>query len=461
MSILDGNQPIAANSLPDLHVELWDLIFHHLGSNSLLTVAGVCRGFNELAIPLYLLKHGVSAVSIQQGNLDIPCDVISALLLSFSSPPVKIVRCTFSGTTGRMHRKLCLLRAIVSTVSSLRELHVEFPSGFFTTFGSYLDADKKAVLDALRDVLYAVCMKIHGTVVMLHNQQLLRYSLPDVCGWRLPQLSASPPLHPSLRLRVETGSADFSSVSMLKVTSLLGSSTVIVPHPPIFALNLGGYGWGAQNALTSAEITALLPHLSFPRLQTLRIETASIDPGALGAFLLRHSEISCLSYEPSEGFDSIPSSLTHPSHTRGSGNYSVTASPLLSEFAFPYSRDSASGITAKSTIRHITTRTSQLESGLTIHLRIDGRNTRALDAGEQSLARALLKVHHIRIECRSFESAWTMFPWLVLLPALWKVEFRYMKKRPGLELAAQMAQFLKDARSKLPHVAEVNVWDVY
>ncbi|KAF8200515.1 hypothetical protein K438DRAFT_1933070 [Mycena galopus ATCC 62051] len=328
---------------------------------------------------------------------------------------------------------------------------------------------------ALHDVLYAVCMKIHGTVVVLHNQQLLRYSLPDVCGWRLPQLSASPQLHPSLGLRVE-GSADFSSVSMLKVTSPLGSSTVIVPHPPIFALNLGGYGWGAQNALTSAEITALLPYLSFPRLQTLHIETESIDPGALGEFLLRHSEISCLSYEPSEGIDSIPLLIDPPIAHPGLRKLfvgtritdflplldRVTVSPLLSEFAFPYSRDSASGITAlKFTIRHIAERTSQLESELTIHLRIDGRNTRALDAGEQSLARALLNVHHIRIECRSFESAWTMFPWLALLPALRKLEFRYMKKRPGLELAAQMAQFLKDARSKLPHVAEVNMWHVY
>ncbi|KAF7353362.1 hypothetical protein MSAN_01524800 [Mycena sanguinolenta] len=127
---------------------------------------------------------------------------------------------------------------------------------------------------------------------------------------------------------------------------------------------------------------------------------------------------------------------------------------------FPYRRDSApSVLVLKSIFRRIRARTIQSE--LYFRLRIDGRNKRALDDEEQSLARALTNVDRIEIECRSFESAGTMFPWLALLPALQTLEFRYITKRSGPLFDAQMAQFIDGARDELPRVSEVNMRVVF
>ncbi len=204
-----GNHP---GYLPN---ELWDLIFHYFDGQVLLTVAGVCRGFNELAIGVYLLREGISAISIQEGHLDVSCDVLVALQRLCSKPPFQRLRCTFSGD--HVLQKLRLLQNIVSALPTLRELHVHLPPDVFSTW-LFTPRETRQRLAALRDGLYSMCMKISGPVIVPHSQQLLKYTLQDVVGWQLPHLSARPLLdsdksHASWGHRVETGRLDFSSVS--------------------------------------------------------------------------------------------------------------------------------------------------------------------------------------------------------------------------------------------------------
>ncbi|KAJ7871884.1 hypothetical protein B0H14DRAFT_3860576 [Mycena olivaceomarginata] len=78
-----------AHTIRAVPVELWDLILHYLDGGSLLTLAVVCREFNKLAIQVYLRKHGISATSIQEGDIDISCDVLLALQLSCPRCPLK------------------------------------------------------------------------------------------------------------------------------------------------------------------------------------------------------------------------------------------------------------------------------------------------------------------------------------------------------------------------------------
>ncbi|KAF7352135.1 hypothetical protein MVEN_01176600 [Mycena venus] len=234
-------------------------------------------------------------------------------------------------------------------------------------------------------------------IVVLHSQQLLEYTLQDVASWQLPRFSARPMLvpdmlHASLGPRVETGSSDFSSVSVCSVPTTsdpLGSCTILVPGPPIVALDLGGWSLGAKNALTSVEITAILPHLTLPHLHTLLIETGDIEPATLGAFLSRHPKILSLAYEPSEILHRRSAALISPPIAHpGLTKISVTAwmehfvslldavapSPLLSETLFPYNRDSASSVVAlRSILRRIVARA---ESNFS--LRIDGAYGRCL-----------------------------------------------------------------------------------
>ncbi|KAF7353352.1 hypothetical protein MSAN_01523600 [Mycena sanguinolenta] len=434
-------RPLQPKPTDYLHVELWDLVFSHLGNRSLLTVAGVCRGFNELAVALYLLRHGVSAVSIQEGKIWVPCDALLAILVSCRAPPLIHLGCIFSGS--RVRKKLLWLQNIVSTIPSLREVHMEYPPNFFAS--DYHFMDRKSELAALRNVLYAMCMKGHGPIVVLHEQQLFRCTAQEVSGWQPPQLSARPERVlmgiPFDSLRVEPGSS-VSVWSVPVMTAPFVQCTIIVPDPQITTLKIGGLNWGMQGSLTSSEINAIFPHLTLPHLETLRIETGSIDPITLGAFLLRHPNILTLVYEPDlEGTTTLISpAIAHPGLKNILVRWqaadliplldSVAASPSLSEITFPYSRDSAPSLVAlKSILRRICART--IQSRLSFHLRIDGPNKRVLDEEEQSLARALRNVHRIEIECRSFESAGTMFPWLGLLPGLQTLEFRYITKRSG------------------------------
>ncbi|KAJ7347397.1 hypothetical protein DFH08DRAFT_1002249 [Mycena albidolilacea] len=182
-------------------VELWDLIFHHLDGDSLLTFAVVCRGFNELAIIMYLLRQGVSAISIKAGNLDISCDGLSALQLSCPLLPLKRLRCTFSGS--RLSWKLGLLQNIISQTPSMQELHLELPEEF-TSYGAHA---------ALHGVLYAACSKVQGPVLVVYGGELLKYTLPQISASIGPAL-APRWLHPfsGVSRRVETGAPRFSSV---------------------------------------------------------------------------------------------------------------------------------------------------------------------------------------------------------------------------------------------------------
>ncbi|KAJ7347386.1 hypothetical protein DFH08DRAFT_1002222, partial [Mycena albidolilacea] len=462
-----------AHTIQAVPVELWDLILHHLDGDSLLTLAVVCREFNKLAIQVYLRKHGISATSIQEGDVDISCDVLLALQLSCPPLPLKALRCTFSGS--QLSRKLHLLRSVVSQTPGLQELNLEI--------ACYHTPRDEA---ALHDVLYAACGKLQGPVLVVYADKLLKYTARDVSAWQLPQLSASvgPVLAPrwvhrclgAIR-RVEKGALQFSSVSIRTVplaAKPLGPCTILVSGT-ITSLRLGGKGWRQVESLSSAEISAIIPHLTFPHLENLNIETNSIDSVAFGAFLMRHPKITKISYEPRKStFDflhwgQIPPLISPPIAHPGLEKIFVrrtadlillldglSALPLLSSLTFPYVRNSTSSVVMlKAILRRIAT---QPAAALRLHLCIEGRNTPSLDAEEKALARALTTLHHLEIECRSIESARTMFPFLACLPALRCLEFWLMER--VFTTDAQIAEFVVEAKAELPGVRELSM-DVY
>ncbi|KAJ7871896.1 hypothetical protein B0H14DRAFT_3439329 [Mycena olivaceomarginata] len=180
----------------------------------------------------------------------------------------------------------------------MQELHLELPEEF-TSYGAHA---------ALHGVLYAACSKVKGPVLVVYGGELLKYTVQDVSTWQLPQISANVGpalaprwLHPfrGASRRVETGAPRFSSVSIRSVplaAKPLGPCTILVPESPIRSLWVGGRGRSRVGSLSSAEISAILPHLTLPHLEKLNIETNSIDPVALGAFLMRHPRIVTTSY---------------------------------------------------------------------------------------------------------------------------------------------------------------------
>ncbi|KAJ7804407.1 hypothetical protein B0H14DRAFT_3774530, partial [Mycena olivaceomarginata] len=411
-----------AHTIQAVPVELWDLILHHLDGDSLLTLAVVCREFNKVAIQVYLRKQGISGTSIQEGDVDVSCDVLLALQLSCPLLPLKGLRCTFSGS--QLSRKSRLLRSIVSQTPGLQELNLEL--------ACYHTPRDEA---ALHDVLYAACSKLQGPVLVVYADELLKYTVRDVSALQFPQLSASvgPALAPrwvhrclgAIR-RVETGALRFSSVSIL---------------------------------------------------ESLNIETNSIDSVALGAFLMRHPKITKVSYEPRRStFDflhwgRIPPLISPPIAHPGLEKVfarrmadliplldGLSTSPLLSRITFPYIRNSESTSSVamlKAILRRIAT---QPAASLCLCLCIEGHNTRALDAEEKPLARALTTLHRLEIECRSIESARTMFPFLARLPALRRLDFWLMER--AFTTDAQIAEFVVEAKAELPGVGELSM-DVY
>jgi hypothetical protein len=225
-------------------------------------------------------------------------------------------------------------------------------------------------------------------------------------------------------------------------------------------------------SLSSAEISAVIPHLMLPHLESLNIETNSIDSAALGTFLMRHPKISKISYELRRStfhfrhWGQIPPLISPPMAPPGLENIFVmrmadliplldglSTSPLLSRITFPYIRNSTSSVAMlKAILRRIAT---WPVASLCLCLCIEGRNTRALDTEEKALARALTALHRLEIECRSIESARTMFPFLARLPALRRLNFWLIERVSTTD--AQIAEFVVEAKAELPGVGELSM----
>ncbi|KAJ7731556.1 hypothetical protein DFH07DRAFT_991783 [Mycena maculata] len=471
---------IAQEILP---AELWELIMQDsdLAPDSLLVLAAVCRIFNQLCIARYFLRIGVPADALAAGNINIESRHISALRISCF--PARIQRLSFTEFSNvGLRGNLLSVHRIIKNSPELCEINLDFADDLF---GIPPTDYQQNLLRSLCDIMHTMSSRKQGPVIMLSADGLFRCDPDDIMQWQLHPKIANlrtycrrPTWNPGhLIIRDPSGYPvkidmipSIRSVSLCYIPSNSEASqtfTFIIINPQSAdCLRLGRSGTArSSHSMDSSELCALLLQIVLPLLLHVEIHTTTIDPTVLTQFLLRHPKVTFLAYEPPATDIRQPCLLDppiiHPALTDIRVNDlmhliplldGIGASPTLSFICFPHTRDS---VTACARLTAALRRIALLPRTITLVLALPIAPRRVLDADERTVAQTLHCVAHIDVQCPSVTAARALLPWLDLLPALQRVEFRSL--RGVFQWSGQAVPFLREAMARLPRVSEVVV----
>ncbi|KAJ7120048.1 hypothetical protein C8R44DRAFT_877523 [Mycena epipterygia] len=481
-----------------LPFELWELVVQEFDffPQSLLTLATICHAFNRLCIARYLLHIGVSSESLASGNIEIAGKDLLALQLSCCAPPIKRFSCTDLSDTSLLP-KLKLVKKIALNSPDLAELTLAFTHDLFQDRRRDTGYSQKELLAAVCDILHAASSRTAGPVILMSEEAFFRCDAGDILQWKLHDAEAPSSIAKARRLlgrtprvpghsivRDQTGHpikikliSSLYSVSVRSLASIPGSlqsCTLIIVNPQSAdCLHLGRSSSPmSSHSLSSPELTVMLPHIILPALRRVHLDTTTMDPAALAEFLLRHPALVFLAYEPPDTDIRPPLLLSSPIAHPGLASIRVTDpihliplldsvghSPALAEIAFRYARSSA-GSAAKLT--SALRRLGLHPRDTTLVLQLASTSKRVLDAEERAVAQSLQRVSRVYVDCTSVADGRALLPWLDLLPAVRRVEFRSVRGifRWGgqhRDPHGGTLSFLEDAMEGLPRVSEVVV----
>ncbi|KAJ7189072.1 hypothetical protein C8R46DRAFT_1184289 [Mycena filopes] len=344
-STLSQRKPGVSPVTPDavLPIEIWDYIFRYCFGNPtsdsdspedddrLLSLAATCSAFNDLCVPLYLLRHGVSSASLTSGTLAVQGPLtLKALRLGFFLPPITSL--SWRATTSRAKVPLLFLRDLTHRAKSLQRLEVAFEEDLFY----YRDGSSKSlgtgknlladVTTPFRDILHSMAARFDGPVVVVTPLNVFTTRASDIRHWSLHQYhfgfglsglgsyfrkptTGAPTVNAGVRLHDGTSAkippiTSLTSVLIHAIPAIAGtgSSTLIVlNHREMMNLVLGCFGRSDDRgfSMPGRDLSAVLPHLTLPALSMLSLTADDIDPGVLARFLARHQHsLSILHYNP-------------------------------------------------------------------------------------------------------------------------------------------------------------------
>ncbi|KAF7348996.1 hypothetical protein MVEN_01420700 [Mycena venus] len=479
-----------------LPVEIWDLVIGELALQLeyLLTLAKVCRVFNQLCIARYLLGYGVSAESLAAGSIEIDQGNLPALLVSRSAPPLRWLCCRGLGGN-QVLRNFERIKTILNHSPALCRLSLAFRYDLLKSFHDTHRPSEKSLLVALCGLMHAMSSKIAGPVVIMSEGSLFRCTPEDILRWQLHDAGEKPFISKAASkfLRRPIGISSYAiirdeheqpikvkpitsigSISICSIPSLSGSfqscTFIVFNSESAHSLYLGRTGTAlAAHSISSPELTALLPHITLPALRDVHLNTTTIEPAVLADFLLRHPSIVSFAYDPPEA-EPRPSILSppiaHPAlaciRVMHSSDVvavldSVGRSPALQDIAFRYDHNLPSAALRRIALQ-------PRDTALQLTLGPPARRG-ALDKAEIALAESLRCIVRITVDCASVSDARALLPWLNKLPELQRVEFRSARGifRWGAERRdphADTVRFLEDAMAGLPRVAEVLVREI-
>ncbi|KAJ7098461.1 hypothetical protein C8R43DRAFT_251450 [Mycena crocata] len=495
--------PEALHAQDILPLEVWEVVFQHveLSAHSTPAIARVCRPFNQLGIAQYLLRAGVSSKALAEGDINIASQHLPILQISCCLS-LKRLSCDVW-----LHRDFTALQKTIANFPHLRQISLAFLENVLarepTTDGArpLRSATRQSRLRALCDIIQTISSRIGERGVLLNQEMLFRFLPDDIPQWQLYQkdrpplakarnlLRRSPEMPVYAVVRDSLGRptkitlpSSLHSLSITEFPSATGSqpsSPLLILNPQFAdALRLGPSGTSlALHSLTSLELTPILPHLVMPALTYLFVETKTVDPASLGKFIQHHSDLRWFLYGP-------PTADKHmrPPPIPILGSYPISLplllsiavtdplqlisildtlghSPCLYEFGFHFHQDTA---TSTSNLTSALRRIALHPRHTKLVLRLGTTSKRALADDERAVAQSLHRVVRIDVECSSVSEARALLPWLDLLPALERVEFRSARgifrwSARRRDPHGETVRFLEDAMAALPRVAEVFV----
>lgn len=437
-----------------LPMELWDCIFKELPTDPLLSVSLTCRAFNELCMPLYLFRIGISSQYLASGDFAIDAFCIKSLQLSFYIPIVRLA-CAFM-EEDKVYGQMQSLRSLIRRSKSIRTLGLTFvQKGLSKHLGPGIQDPKGMVLnlDLFRDIVYTMAEKFNGPAVIVSEYDIFTSRPRDIQRWKFHKFHFSggvgnhirtTVLPPSLRprttvIRLHDGTSagvtpihSIHSTRILEIPSITRrpgtSSTLIILNPPFITnLSLGRSADSSRYCIPVEELEVVLPCLSLPNLDCITLNTDRIDPVVLSQFLVRHEIVRRVFYSAvhTEGCAGALVALEITMlelcqlHAPDPQNMiclldAFGTSPRLSELHFTHDSSSRKKRAALSALMHRLSQHQRL-----VLLRITLKATaQPLDDEQRAVARSLECVQTVHLACAEPEDVRSMIPWLELLPRL-------------------------------------------
>ncbi|KAJ7146997.1 hypothetical protein C8R44DRAFT_758562 [Mycena epipterygia] len=471
-----------------LPIELWDCIFRELPDDPLLRISATCRAFNDLCMPIYLLRRGIPSHSLAAGDLAIQSSLIKALQLSFYIPPIKCLSCQFYGLS--VYEHMSSLRNLILRSPSIRRLELIFLEDLSTAHlnGPLSPMPRKAVMNLFRDILYAVSERFKGPAVIVGWQDIFTCRPRDIRRWKIHEFHFSGGLRNYIRSAFQTPHPvrttirlhNGASANVFPIRSIISahiydipsitrrpsaSSTLIVlNHEHITSLVLGYTEHSYRHSIAGDELSVVLPCITLPALYSIALNTDSIDPVILSQFLTRHKALLSLEYD-AVGTQTHTGALITPAIALPLLNRinatdaaslvrlldAFDTSPKLSNIGFCYDRSSPENIAAlNGLLRRLALRpkVTQLQLVLTT------TNAQPLDEEERAIASSLECVRSVHMNCLRRETAQNILPWLALLPRLERVDFGFLMATADAE---DKARFRWEVAAALPPGVELLV----
>ncbi|KAJ7878427.1 hypothetical protein B0H13DRAFT_2279073 [Mycena leptocephala] len=398
-----------------LPIELWDCIFQELPEDPLLRISTTCRAFNDLCMPIYLVRKGIPPLSLAPGDICIQSALIKALQLSFYIPPIECLLCRF--WVFRVHEHMWSLRNLVNRTKSIRKLELIFHEELFQAASRPLDRVpyNPAVMNLFRDIVYC------------RNDSAGQSSL-----WA--GRTSSPVV---LVIYVAGNFTNSTSAAVLEIISIALSNPP--SHPHHHPTPRRRFCQQQQQLLHSgAELSVVLPCITLPLLYTITLNTETIDPVVLSQFLARHKTLLSLEFDseppaaPARAL--ITPAVTLPALHRINSSSPANVvrlldalewSPKLSNLGFSYDRSTLHSIAGLNVLlRRLGQRTRDVQ----LQLVLATSNMRPLDEEESAIASTLACVRSVQMNVLRQETAREILPWLALLPRFQLLDLIFMPR---------------------------------
>ncbi|KAJ7754105.1 hypothetical protein B0H16DRAFT_1886777 [Mycena metata] len=429
-------------------IELWTAIFHEVTSNKdLLQIATVCIAFNALCIRIFLARNCFPPEF--PVSVNIPHRCLSALHLALPPPSFPFQQITCHVPSSGLSRNLRLIKEITTRSKDLRQLHLDF--GEVNLVRAPAAADKSSfrshriLLGTFCGILADMANRVSGPVIVLYRGRIFSCPPEDIPGWQLhifrfspsKRLIARAPHVLKLEEKPRPSTSDWSRWATIRshkgekcyvqAFTKLHTSTIQSISGPLQSFTMLTIDAASvvylsldSPKLSSQALSAAIAHVSLPSLSRIYIDTDTIDPGALGQFLINHPSLTEVFYSMSSALVDPP--ISHPNlkiiefsecGSAGRAIAGLDTSPRLNEFSFSV----------------------------------------AICPGPVELAGLALAL--VNFSCHSVNTGVRALPWLAILPALVTIyfdlnEFRFL--RDSEVRAQRLAKVLDAAKAALPHV---------
>ncbi|KAF7312811.1 hypothetical protein MKEN_00964500 [Mycena kentingensis (nom. inval.)] len=296
--------------LPLLPPEVWECILSLVeSSEDLRAASGVCHAFAELVGSIQLARSGLRQTDLDRDKLELSADALGGLATHI--PVATLGAKSLSASVGvreEMTRQVRTMRQLVETAPALRNLTISFMQDTFLAPPSI----RETVMNDLCSTLGALAARVSGPVVVVVAGEIINCRAKDILRWRLHRSEYHPTwtyMGHLLSERCEHIYLEYRDVvwkSMPKLRSLHSVSIQLIDSKdvPCFSLlvlnasDMVMLRLGGNYRALKPSLDAVVQRLRLPELRVLRLYSESIYPAVLTGFLLAHTKLEVLLFDP-------------------------------------------------------------------------------------------------------------------------------------------------------------------